>query len=180
MKSRIVLALSATALVVASTVAFGALAPTVASAAGSSCALKGSATFNPPLGLTTRTTTVKFTGTLSKCTSNTYGITGGTVQSSGSGPATCNPSGSNSVTTTGTIKWKGVTGTNTDTTTSTGVANSNPPTDTLSGTITGGSPVPSGTTTGGSLTYKVTKTVTKDCTKGKLQKISFTGTTTLN
>jgi len=141
--------------------------------------LKGSATFSPPLSLSTQTTTVKFTGTLSKCTSNAYGITGGTVTSSGSGPATCNPGSSNSVTTTGTIKWKGVSGTNTDTTTSTGVPNSNPPTDTLSGSITGGSPVPSGTTTGGSISYKVTKKVTKQCTSGTLKKISFTGTSIL-
>jgi len=179
MKNRIFLALSATALAVATTGAIGALAPSAASASGSSCTLKGSATFSPPLGLTTQTTTVKFKGTLSKCTANTYGITGGTVTSSGSGPATCNPSSSNAVTTTGKVKWKGVSGTNTDTTTSTGVAGSSPPTDTLSGMITGGSPVPSGTATGGSISYKVTKTVTKECTTGKLKKISFSGTSTL-
>lgn len=181
MKRRMLLALSAGALAIGTTVTVGAVSITAASASGGSqsCTLKGTATFKPPLGLTTQSTKVTFKGTLSNCTGGSYGITGGTVKNSGTGPATCNPNSSNSLTTTGKITWKGGKGTNTDTSTSTGVANSNPPEDTLSGEITGGTPVPAGTATSGSITYNATSKVKSECAAGKLKKITFSGTTSL-
>ncbi|HXW34212.1 MAG TPA: hypothetical protein VEJ87_06490 [Acidimicrobiales bacterium] len=152
-----------------------------ASASGSSCTFKGTAKFSPPLSLNTQKVNVTVSGTLSACGSNTYGITGGTVKASGSGDTTCNPDTSlPGLTTSGTIVWKGVKGTNDETSTSTGVPGSSPPEDTLSGTITGGSPVPAGTPTGGMITYKVTKKLTAQCEAGTLAKSSFSGTTTLS
>lgn len=70
-------------------------------------------------------------------------------------------------------------GTNDDTSTATGVPDSSPPTDTLSGEITGGSPVPAGTPTSGSISYSETKKVEDECLAGTLKKISFSGTTSL-
>jgi hypothetical protein len=188
MKHRLLMLLSAGLLATTGLALAGRLNISTASAdtpPSTSCSLTGTASFSPPLGLSNKTTTVKIKADLSGCSSNPYGITGGTIKGSGSGLATCNPSVTDGpLTSNGTIKWvgvpkvKGEKAVSTETSTSTAVPDSSPPSNTLSGEIAGGYPVPAGTATSGSTTYTITSSTQSECIAGKLKKLSFTGTTT--
>jgi hypothetical protein len=142
----------------------------------SECQLRGTSVFHPPLSLKNRQTNVAFMGTLSGCPKNSYGITGGTIKTSGSGMATCSSNYSDTQTATGTITWKGVKGTSTYSSTSTAIGNSKPPATWVSGTMTGGAPLPVGTTSGGETTFAMTPALKRACDAGTLKKLSVSGT----
>ncbi len=141
------------------------------------CQLRGMSVFRPPLSLKNQETKVTFTGTLSACPKNSYGITGGTIKTSGSGLATCSSDYSDTQTSTGAITWKGAKGTSTYTSRSTAIGNSNPPTTWVTGTMTGGSPLPKGTSSEGETSFKITKSMEKACKAGTLGQVSVSGTT---
>jgi hypothetical protein len=152
---------------------------TSSSPAPATCILKGELTFTPPLSLKNRKTKVTFKGTISSCSKNPYGIKGAAVENSGTGLATCDPSVSDTLTSKGTIAWTGGLGKNTYTSTSTSVANSSPPTNRVSGHITGGKPLPKGTPTGGgTVSFKPTSATARECIAGTLKHLAFTTKTT--
>ena len=156
-----------------------AFAGTTSSPAPATCTLKGELTFAPPLSLKNRKTKVTFKGTISSCSKNPYGIKGASVGNSGTGLATCDPSISDTLTSKGTIAWADGLGKNTYTSTSTSVANSSPPTNKVSGHITGGKPLPRGTPTGGgTFTFKPTSTTAKECIAGTLKHLALSTKTT--
>ena len=141
------------------------------------CQLRGMSVFRPPLSLKNQETKVTFTGTLSACPKDSYGITGGTIKTFGSGLATCSSDYSDTQTSTGAITWKGAKGTSSYTSTSTAIGNSNPPATWVSGTMTGGSPLPKGTSSEGETSFKITKSMEKACKAGTLRQVSVSGTT---
>lgn len=143
----------------------------------SACKVDGTSSFSPPLGLKNEKTTVTTTGTIGSCPKNPYGVTGGSFTTTGKGEATCNPKVSDALTSTGSIVWDDSKGTNSYTSTSTTVAKSSPPASTVKGYITGGGPVPIGTPTDGQTTATVTKATKAACNAGKLQSLTFAGTT---
>lgn len=178
---RVLVGFSSLALIVVATVAAGGAGAAASSdgranAKTSTCSVSGTSSFNPPLGLKNRQTTVTTTGTISSCPSNPYGVTSGSFMTTGSGEATCNPSVSDALTSTGSIVWDDGLGTNTYTSTSTTVAKSSPPSSTVKGYITGGKPLPIGTPTDGTTTATSTKSTKTACDDGKLRTVTFAGT----